>query len=65
MDLVMSVCSTIHVLDFGSVIASGSPAAIRSDPAVQRAYLGHVDEDDPAESTASFAPVPADAGGQS
>jgi branched-chain amino acid transport system ATP-binding protein len=63
MDLVMSVCSTIHVLDFGAVIASGSPAAIRNDPAVQRAYLGHVD-DDPADATASFAPVPADAGGQ-
>ena len=56
MDLVMSVCSTIHVLDFGVVISSGSPAAVRSDPAVQQAYLGHVDEveESPAASTASF-----------
>jgi branched-chain amino acid transport system ATP-binding protein len=63
MDLVMSVCSTIHVLDFGVVIASGSPAAIRSDPLVQRAYLGHADdeyEDDPTSATASFEPVTAE-----
>jgi branched-chain amino acid transport system ATP-binding protein len=62
MDLVMSVCSTIHVLDFGVVIASGSAAAVRSDPAVQQAYLGHLDdaEDGPAATTASFAPVGAE-----
>jgi branched-chain amino acid transport system ATP-binding protein len=47
MDLVMSVCDVIHVLDFGSVIASGAPAVVRSDPAVQKAYLGYdVSEDD-------------------
>ena len=40
MDLVMSVCSALHVLDFGSVIASGTPAEIRANPEVQRAYLG-------------------------
>jgi branched-chain amino acid transport system ATP-binding protein len=44
MDLVMSVCDTIHVLDFGSVIASGDPVSVRKDPAVQRAYLGYSDE---------------------
>jgi branched-chain amino acid transport system ATP-binding protein len=65
MDLVMSVCSTIHVLDFGVVIASGSPAAVRSDPAVQQAYLGHIDEveESPMASTASFEPVPTDTWG--
>ena len=45
MDLVMAVCDTIHVLDFGSIIASGDPAAIRRDPVVQKAYLGYSDED--------------------
>lgn len=39
-DLVMSVCSKIIVLDFGAVLAAGSPADIRSDPAVRSAYLG-------------------------
>jgi branched-chain amino acid transport system ATP-binding protein len=40
MDLVMSVCETIHVLDFGRVIASGTGSQVRSDPLVQKAYLG-------------------------
>ena len=41
-ELVLRVCTTVHVLDFGEVIASGSPEAIRHDPAVQEAYLGQV-----------------------
>jgi branched-chain amino acid transport system ATP-binding protein len=39
-ELVLGLCSTVHVLDFGSVIASGPPAAIRADKRVQDAYLG-------------------------
>lgn len=40
-DLVLGVCETVHVLDFGQIIASGPPEEIRRDPAVQEAYLGH------------------------
>ena len=40
MDLVMSVCDRITVLDFGKVLAGGTPAQIREDPLVLAAYLG-------------------------
>jgi branched-chain amino acid transport system ATP-binding protein len=40
MDLVMSVCDRLVVLNFGQVIADGTPAVIRSLPEVATAYLG-------------------------
>lgn len=40
--LVMSVCSTIHVLDLGRLLASGTPAEVQRDAAVLTAYLGQV-----------------------
>jgi ABC-type branched-subunit amino acid transport system ATPase component/ABC-type branched-subunit amino acid transport system permease subunit len=40
MSLVLNLCDPIHVLNFGALIASGSPTAIRSDRAVAEAYLG-------------------------
>ena len=40
MDVVMSVCSKLYVLNFGEVIASGNAETVRRDPAVMAAYLG-------------------------
>ena len=40
MDVVMSVCDQLYVLNFGEVIASGSSEPVRRDPAVIAAYLG-------------------------
>jgi ABC-type branched-subunit amino acid transport system ATPase component/ABC-type branched-subunit amino acid transport system permease subunit len=46
MSLVLSLCDEIHVLNFGQIIASGTPAQIRSNRDVAAAYLGstHAEE---------------------
>jgi branched-chain amino acid transport system ATP-binding protein len=41
-DIIMSVSDRISVMHFGSLIAEGTPAEIRGNPEVRRAYLGGV-----------------------
>jgi ABC-type branched-subunit amino acid transport system ATPase component len=47
MGLVLNVCDFIYVLDFGRIIAAGTPVEVRRDPAVIAAYLGQSARDRP------------------
>ena len=46
MEFVMDLCHHIAVLDSGTVVATGPPAAVRNDPRVLDAYLGTAEDDD-------------------
>jgi branched-chain amino acid transport system ATP-binding protein len=61
MGLVMSSCHHIHVLDFGQIIAFGTPTEVQANPLVRAAYLGEGDEaeDVPEEQQALLAEVSA------
>jgi branched-chain amino acid transport system ATP-binding protein len=40
MDLIFEICDTVYVLDFGRVVATGTPHEVRADEQVRSAYLG-------------------------
>ncbi len=45
MNLVMNVCEAIAVVNYGKIIAKGTPEEVRNNPAVIEAYLGREEDD--------------------
>jgi branched-chain amino acid transport system ATP-binding protein len=44
MEVIMTLCANIYVLNFGKLLASGTPAEIQNNPEVTTAYIGEEDE---------------------
>lgn len=44
MEVIMTLCSNIYVLNFGKLLASGTPAEIQNNHEVTTAYIGEEDE---------------------
>jgi ABC-type branched-subunit amino acid transport system ATPase component len=47
-EIVFGLSTRVYVLDFGVIIAAGTPAEVQSDPAVRAAYLGDLSPASPA-----------------
>lgn len=56
MGLVMGIADRVTVLDFGKLIADDIPSVVQKDPAVIRAYLGALEDDDSAPAAAGSPP---------
>ena len=54
MEFVMGLCHRVTVMDHGSVVTSGLPEEVRSNPKVLDAYLGGVDDDDEEDDDAAL-----------
>ena len=52
MSLVMTICSYVYVLDFGTLLFEGVPDEVRRSEVVQHAYLGEATPQEPAASGA-------------
>jgi ABC-type branched-subunit amino acid transport system ATPase component len=62
MSFVMGTCQQIHVLDFGRIIAVGTPTEVQASPDVRAAYLGGEQEQEAAEAAPSLVAVAREAG---